>query len=176
MSDPAPPSPMVPELATIGYQGATTDGVLRTLQSAGVKLLLDVRAVPQSRKPGFSKRQLAAALDQAGIGYVHLQGLGTPKPGRDAVRAGHPERMEVIFREHMTSDRAQAQLAEAKALVRERPACLLCFERDHRTCHRRLVAEMIATETTQPVVHLTVPMEPPYHESRAQNAQETDGP
>ena len=94
---------------------------------------------------------------EAGIGYVHLQGLGTPKPGRDAVRAGHPERMEVIFRDHMTSDRAQAELAQAKSLARERPACLLCFERDHTMCHRRLVAEMIVAETGQVVQHLATP-------------------
>jgi uncharacterized protein (DUF488 family) len=144
----------MPELATIGYEGTTIDTVLATLRDAGVGLLVDVRAVAQSRKPGFSKRQLAAALDEAGIGYVHLQGLGTPKPGRDAVRAGHPERMEVIFREHMTSDRAQAELAQAKGLVRERHACLLCFERDHTTCPRRFVAEMIVAETGQDVVHL----------------------
>jgi uncharacterized protein (DUF488 family) len=151
------PAPALPELATIGYEGTTIDTVVTTLRGARVGLLIDVRAVPQSRKPGFSKRQLAATLDEAGIGYVHLQGLGTPKPGRDAVRAGHPERMEVIFREHMTSDRAQAELAQAKQLARERPACLLCFERDHHTCHRRLVAEMIISETGQSVVHLAVP-------------------
>jgi uncharacterized protein (DUF488 family) len=149
----------MPDLATIGYEGCTIDGVLGVLRDAGTKLLIDVRAVPQSRKPGFSKRQLAAALDQAGIAYVHLQALGTPKPGRDAVRAGHPERMEVIFRDHMTSDRAQAELAQAKSLARERPACLLCFERDHTTCHRRLVAEMIVGETGQPSVHLVVPQQ-----------------
>jgi uncharacterized protein (DUF488 family) len=149
----------MPDLATIGYEGCTIDGVLGVLRDAGTKLLIDVRAVPQSRKPGFSKRQLAAALDQAGIAYVHLQALGTPKPGRDAVRAGHPERMEVIFRDHMTSDRAQAELAQAKSLARERPACLLCFERDHTTCHRRLVAEMIVGETGQPIVHLVVPQQ-----------------
>jgi uncharacterized protein (DUF488 family) len=142
------------DLTTIGYEGCTIDTVLTTLRDARVGLLIDIRAVPQSRKPGFSKRQLAAALDEAGIGYVHLQGLGTPKPGRDAVRAGHPERMEVIFREHMTSDRAQAELAQAKGLARARSACLLCFERDHNTCHRRLVAEMIVAETGQAVVHL----------------------
>lgn len=147
----------MPDLATIGYEGTTIDAVLTTLQDARVGLLIDVRAVPQSRKPGFSKRQLAAALDEIGISYVHLQGLGTPKAGRDAVRAGHPERMEVIFREHMTSDRAQAELVQAKTLASERLACLLCFERDHNTCHRRLVAEMIATETRQNVVHLAVP-------------------
>ena len=146
------PNPI--DLATIGYEGCTIDMVLTTLRDARVGLLIDVRAVPQSRKPGFSKRQLAAALDAAGIGYVHLQGLGTPKPGRDAARAGHPERMEVIFREHMTSDRAQAELVQAKSLARERPSCLLCFERDHNMCHRRLVAEMIVAETGQAVQHL----------------------
>jgi uncharacterized protein (DUF488 family) len=145
-----------PQLATIGYEGTTIDQVLGVLRDAGVALLVDVRAVPQSRKPGFSKRQLAAALDQAQIGYVHLQALGTPKPGRDAVRAGHPERMEAIFREHMTSDRAQAELAQAKGLVRDRKACLLCFERDHRTCHRRLVADMITAATGQAGEHLAV--------------------
>jgi uncharacterized protein (DUF488 family) len=147
----------LPTLATIGYEGTTIAAVLTTLRDARVGLLIDVRAVAASRKPGFSKRQLAAALDEAGIAYVHLQGLGTPKPGRDAVRAGHPERMVVIYREHMNSDRAQAELAQAKDLARERHACLLCFERDHNTCHRRLVAEMIVAETGQNVAHLAVP-------------------
>ncbi len=69
-------------------------------------------------------------------------------------RAGHPERMEAIFREHMTSDRAQAELAQARQLVQERRACLLCFERNPMMCHRRLVAEMIVAGTAQPIVHL----------------------
>ena len=144
----------MPDLLTIGYQGCIIDEVLAELRRARVSLLIDVRAVPRSRKPGFSKRQLAAGLDEQGIAYVHLQALGTPKPGRDAVRAGHPERMEPIFREHMRSDQSQAELAQAKELARGRRACLLCFERDHMTCHRRFVAEMIAAETNQPVVHL----------------------
>ncbi len=146
----------VPELRTIGYEGTTVDEVLATLRRAGVTLLLDVRAVAASRKPGFSKRQLAAGLDAVGIGYVHLQGLGTPKPGRDAVRAGHPERMVPIFLAHMQGDRAQAELAQAIGLAQGAAACLLCFERDHMTCHRRLVAEMIVAETGQAVTHLAV--------------------
>jgi uncharacterized protein (DUF488 family) len=145
---------MISELLTIGYEGCTIAEVLAELRAARVGLLIDVRAVPQSRKPGFSKRQLAAGLDEQGITYVHLQGLGTPKPGRDAVRAGRPERMEPIFREHMTSDRAQADLANAKQLARGARVCLLCFEQDPMTCHRRFVAEMVSAETGQPVVHL----------------------
>jgi len=146
----------VPALRTIGYEGTTVDAVLAELRAAGVTLLLDVRAVAASRKPGFSKRQLAAGLDAVGIGYVHLQGLGTPKPGRDAVRAGHPERMVPIFLAHMQGDRAQAELAQAVELARGSRACVLCFERDHMTCHRRLVADMIVAGTGQAVAHLAV--------------------
>jgi uncharacterized protein (DUF488 family) len=149
---------MPPDLLTIGYEGCTIDGVLATLKEARVALLIDVRAVAASRKPGFSKRQLAAGLDQAGIGYIHLQRLGTPKPGRDAVRSGHPERMVPIFNAHMETPEAQHALAEAKARVVEQRSCLLCFERNHQECHRRLVAEMIVSDTGQAVDHLEVPV------------------
>jgi uncharacterized protein (DUF488 family) len=144
-------------LATIGYEGTTVAAVLARLREARVALLIDVRAVAASRKPGFSKRQLAAELDAAGIAYVHLQQLGTPKPGRDAVRSGHPERMVPIYQAHMQGDRPQAELAQAIVLARGTRACLLCFERDHTTCHRTLVAELITTETGQSVMHLAVP-------------------
>ena len=144
----------MPNLPTIGYEGSTIAAVLDKLIEARVGLLVDVRALAASRKPGFSKRQLAAALDERGIGYVHLRPLGTPKPGRDAVRAGHPEWMEAIFRAHMQGDEPQAALAEATALARARRCCLLCFERDPAHCHRRIVAEMIREKTGQAIKHL----------------------
>lgn len=145
---------MLPPLFTIGYELSRIDDVLAELKEAGVKLLIDVRAVASSRKPGFSKRLLAAGLDSENIGYLHLQRLGTPKPGRDAVRAGHPERMIPIFNQHMTGDEQQAELAQATGLARAGPVCLLCFERDPACCHRRLLAEMIAPVTRQKIVHL----------------------
>jgi uncharacterized protein (DUF488 family) len=144
-----------PELLTIGYEGCTIQDVLRSLVAADVELLIDVRAMPRSRKPGFSKRQLAAGLDERGIPYLHLQGLGTPKAGRDAVRAGHPEIMETIFREHMTSDRAQADLAQARLLAQEKRVCLLCFEQDPACCHRSIVAAMMAQESGQRIKNLS---------------------
>ncbi len=142
------------ELLTIGYEGCRIDDVLVALKEARVGLLVDVRAVPQSRKPGFSKRQLAAGLDAVGVRYLHLQALGTPKAGRDAVRAGHPERMVPIFREHMRGDQALVELAWATELARTERVCLLCFERDPGHCHRRIVAEMITAETGQMVSDL----------------------
>lgn len=149
-----PAMPRPPPLFTIGYEGSTLPRVLDGLRGAGVTLLIDVRAVAASRKPGFSKRQLAAGLAEAGIDYVHLQPLGTPKPGREAVRAGHPELMRRIYAAHMTGDAPRVALADARALGLERASCLLCFEHDPATCHRRLVADMIAAESGQRVVDL----------------------
>lgn len=144
----------VPVLSTIGYEGSTQSAVLDALAQAGVALLIDVRAVAASRKPGFSKRLLAASLAARGIGYLHLQGLGTPKEGRLAVRSGDPERMRSIFAAHMTCDRARAELAQAIEAARAAPCCLLCFEHDHRMCHRAILADMITAGTGQTVRHL----------------------
>jgi uncharacterized protein (DUF488 family) len=133
----------MPELFTIGYEGSIVDAVVASLREAGVTHLLDVRAVPQSRKPGFSKRLLGGTLEAAGIRYTHLRGLGTPKAGRDAVRHGNVAEMHRIFRAHMQEPDAQVDLARAADLAAREPCCLLCFERDHTNCHRQIVAEML---------------------------------
>ena len=131
----------MPTLATIGYEAATIDRVVAALLEARVAQLIDVRAVPLSRKPGFSKRQLAASLHAAGIGYINLRGLGTPKAGRLAARRGDHATMRAIFAEHMRTDPAQTELAHATVIAAAAPSCLLCFEADPTHCHRLLVAE-----------------------------------
>jgi uncharacterized protein (DUF488 family) len=145
---------MPPPLFTAGYEGRVQDELLDSLVAAGARVLVDVRAIPQSRKPGFSKRLLAASAEARGIRYVHIQPLGTPKPGRDAARAGRVDDLERIFAAHLQTPAAQAGLAEATALAAADPICLLCFERDPATCHRRIVADLIANETAQTIVNL----------------------
>lgn len=141
-------------LATIGYEGDTQAGVIGRLQDAGVKTLIDVRAIAASRRAGFSKTVLAASLAEAGIAYVHLRALGTPKPGRDAARAGRTAEMQKIFAAHMQEPDAMAALAHAEAIARDTPACLLCFEADHRRCHRALLAAMMQRTLRCEVVDL----------------------
>lgn len=131
---------------TIGYQGTTLDQVVAALTQSGVAWLVDVRAVPASRKPGFAKRTLAAGIQAAGMSYVHIPALGTPAPGREAARRGDAATMHRIFRAHMETPAARDGLAEARAVVRAAPACLLCFERDPALCHRTLVAEALGLE------------------------------
>jgi uncharacterized protein (DUF488 family) len=139
---------LTPPLFTIGYEGTTIDAVVAALRAAGVTQLLDVRAVPQSRKPGFSKRLLGGTVEAAGIGYVHLRGLGTPKAGRDAVRRGDVATMRRIFATHMETPEARLDLARARDLTGRAASCLLCFERDHTHCHRAIVAELIGAPAT----------------------------
>jgi uncharacterized protein (DUF488 family) len=152
-----PPS-VTPGLFTIGYAATTVGRVIDELMAAGVTELVDIRAVPQSRKPGFSRRQLTAELAERGLGYTLLRGLGTPAAGRAAARRGDTGTMRRIFSEHMRSDPAQADLALAVTIVREKPCCLLCFERDHAQCHRAIVADLIQAQTGQSVTHLAAPL------------------
>jgi uncharacterized protein (DUF488 family) len=132
------------KLFTIGYEQTPAKAVLDELEQAGVKLLVDVRAVASSRRPGFSKSQLAAGLDERGISYVHLRGLGTPKDGRLAARAGDYETLKKIYEKHLKTPQAKEELDELSALVKKSgPVCILCYERDHQHCHRRWIAEII---------------------------------
>ena len=131
-------------LFTIGYEQTPAQAVLDELEHVGVKLLVDVRAIASSRRPGFSKSQLAAGLDQRGISYIHLRGLGTPKEGRLAARSGDIATLQRIYSKHLKTPQAREQLDELSALVKASgPVCLLCYERDHTHCHRRWIAEII---------------------------------
>lgn len=132
------------KIFTIGYEQVSSRAVLDELEQAGVKLLVDVRAIASSRRAGFSKNQLAASLDGRGIGYIHLRGLGTPKEGREAVRKGNVATMKKIYTVHLKTLQAKKELDELAGLVKTAgPVCLLCFERDHTNCHRHFIAEII---------------------------------
>lgn len=146
---------MTTPLATIGYEGATVPALLQALQTAGVQLLVDVRAVTSSRRPGFSKNRLAENLSTVGIDYLHLRGLGTPAEGRAAARAGRWDELRAIFGEHMETIAAQTDLEALAELVRSgRRVCLLCYENDPAHCHRTLVAEALQPLVKVKVEHL----------------------
>jgi len=145
----------VTKLYTIGYEGATVASFLDALRVAGVELLVDVRALASSRRPGFAKTALGANLATIGVDYLHLRGLGTPADGRAAARAGRHGEMKRIFLEHMFEDVAQEELARLADIVRgPRAVCLMCFEADPAHCHRRYVVEALAPLVAFEVVHL----------------------
>ncbi|MBB4285342.1 DUF488 family protein [Roseospira goensis] len=137
-------------ILTIGYQGSSPAALLATLTGAGVRTVIDVRAVPWSRRPAFTKRALAAAVAEAGLRYVHLAGLGNP------ARTDHTGGPDMAA--HLAAPAGRAALDAASALVAEAgPVVLLCLERDPAGCHRRAVAAALAARTGAPVRHLTGP-------------------
>jgi uncharacterized protein (DUF488 family) len=140
-------SPEPPVLCTIGYQEASVAAVLGALSDAGVELLVDVRAVTSSRRPGFSKRQLAAGLAEVGISYLHLRALGTPADGRHAARTGRFDELRRIYNTQLARPDAQAELRELRGMIEGgRKLCLLCFERLPEHCHRNLIVERLPND------------------------------
>ncbi len=131
------------KIHTIGYESVTMAEFVAALQAAGVRRVIDVRALPLSRRPGFSKSPLAAELTTHGIDYVHLKALGTPKRGRDAAKKGDVATLRAVYDEQLELPEAQAQAAIMLALAAEMPSALLCFEREPRHCHRTLLLEAV---------------------------------
>jgi uncharacterized protein (DUF488 family) len=129
---------------TIGYEGSTVPELLAALQKAGVERVIDVRALPLSRRPGFSKSSLRAALEEAAIDYVHLKALGTPAEGRTAARAGRHADMERIYAGQLELPEAMAQSAQMLELAAEKPTAIMCMEREPEHCHRTLLLRAVA--------------------------------
>ncbi|WP_416464790.1 DUF488 family protein [Sphingomonas sp. VDB2] len=131
------------KIFTIGYEGVTQPELVAALQAAGVRLLADVRAVPLSRRPGFSKNILAAGLRDAGIDYVGLKALGTPAEGREAARKHQHTRLAGIYARQLDLPEAIVQAEQLKEMAAETPTALLCFERDPSGCHRSLLIDAV---------------------------------
>jgi uncharacterized protein (DUF488 family) len=134
------------KIFTIGYKGATVPDFVAALENAGVKRVIDVRALPLSRRPGFSKSPLRNALAEAGIDYVHLKALGTPSAGRTAARAGRHSDMARIYAGQLELPEAMVQSAEMLELAKEKPSALLCMEREPARCHRTLLLNAVAPD------------------------------
>jgi uncharacterized protein (DUF488 family) len=137
---------------TIGYEATTVGEFIAALQNAGVRRVIDVRALPLSRRPGFSKTALRGALEEAGLEYVHLKALGTPADGRAAARAGRHSDLERIYAGQLELPEAMAQSAQMLQLAQEEPSALLCMEREPAHCHRTLLLKTVAPNAE--VVHL----------------------
>jgi len=147
------------KLFTIGYEKAKPQAVLEELKRAKVKLLVDTRAVAASRRAGFSKKSLAASLEQQGIAYLHLQKLGTPEEGRQAARAGKLDTLWRIYAKHLKTPEAIEAMGELVDIVKSgRTVCLLCYERDKDCCHRSRIAEIVHERTGVEVVDLLPPL------------------
>lgn len=132
-------------LLTIGYEGADFRDFLATLEVLGVTTLLDIRELPMSRRPGFAKTALREGLASVGIDYRHEPRLGSPKAIRYQLRDDGDYKR--FFRDFGRYLNTQADLLDELASELTGTVALLCYERDHTTCHRRAVATALSEIT-----------------------------
>ena len=102
---------------------------------------MDVRELPNSRRKGFSKKALSAALADAGIAYQHARALGSPRPLRHRLRKDAD--LPAFFRDFRKYLSGQRSVLEQLARSLTGNAVLLCYERDYRQCHRSVVAAQL---------------------------------
>ncbi|MCW9057980.1 MAG: DUF488 domain-containing protein [Gammaproteobacteria bacterium] len=142
------------KLYTIGYEGADLADFLATLKRAKTNVLLDVRELPISRRKGFSKTALKEALADAGIDYRHEKQLGSPKAVRHQLREDwNYQRFFRAYDKHLSqqTDLLEQLIQEIKGNV-----VLMCYEKDHTTCHRESVVNELAKMLDLEPVHLGV--------------------
>ncbi|WP_227983154.1 DUF488 family protein [Nocardia spumae] len=149
----ASPSHTQNRLFTVGYEGRRADELVAILAEAGVATVVDIRLTPISRKPGLSKTKLSAALAEAGIRYVHLKELGNPRDNRDGFRVGEADSRD-RYAHVLDSPEGADALHSVRALMAQGPVALLCFEHDHTTCHRQMVADAVQDAAITGVIQL----------------------
>ncbi|MGL5840004.1 MAG: DUF488 family protein [Sphingorhabdus sp.] len=144
------------KMFTIGYEGAEIGDFLETLDILGIDRVVDIRDLPASRRRDFSKNILSAHLNGSGISYSHFKALGDPKEGREAMRSGNRQRFLEVFNARMSTEAAQSALEEVKDIALSETIVLLCYERDHKDCHRSIVADELKRLTNIEVKHAGV--------------------
>lgn len=136
----------MPTIWTIGYEQATQASVIDALKDAGVEILADIRYLPLSRRPGFSKSSLRGAAEEAGIAYRHIKPLGTPAEGRAAARRGDHAELARVYAGQLELPEALAAMAELRDLASQTRVALLCYERRAAECHRHLLVEALLAD------------------------------
>ena len=127
---------------TIGYEARDVPGLVNDLAAAGIEVLVDVRELPLSRRRGFSKTALRAAVEDAGIAYLHERAVGNPKPFRDAWKAGDAATGTAGYIAHLKNGPPTSVDALAQR-VAEGGVCLMCVEHDPSDCHRSLLVNAL---------------------------------
>ncbi|MDR3220421.1 MAG: DUF488 domain-containing protein [Candidatus Accumulibacter sp.] len=138
---------------TIGYEGLGIGDFMSMLSEHAIETVVDVRELPLSRKPGFSKKTLAHILNLSGFEYVHMVALGCPKPVRERYREdGNWKRYTESFLKYLkTQDAAITKLSD---LANSSTCALLCFEADSSFCHRSMVANAVRDYCGADVEHI----------------------
>lgn len=141
---------------TIGYEGLSIDEFVALLQEHDIETLVDIRELPLSRKPGFSKKALASVVNSKGLEYVHMVQLGCPRDVRDKYREdSNWKRYTDGFMKYLKTQ--NEAISELSSLADTSNCVLLCYEADHNFCHRSMVANAVQALSRAKIKHIAKP-------------------
>jgi uncharacterized protein (DUF488 family) len=131
---------------TIGHSNKPLQEFLQLLQAYGVTLIMDVRKMPGSRRnPQFGRDTLPQALQQAGIDYVHMPGLGGLRRRRpDSPNSGWKNASFQGYADYMLTPEFEKSLQELLERARGEQVALMCAESVPWRCHRSLIADALS--------------------------------
>ena len=148
-----------PIVLTIGHSTRTLEEFIGLLQAHGATRVVDVRTVPRSRhNPQFNKGSLPRALKKAGLGYVHLPGLGGLRHAkRDSINLGWRNASFRGYADYMQTPEFKESLEELIQLAKQERIVLMCAEAMPWRCHRSLIADALRVRgiRTEDIMGLT---------------------
>ena len=144
-----------PTLFTIGHGRRPIEELFEVLREAGVRVLVDVRTAPGSRRnPQFSAESLREAADAAGVRYEWERDLGGfRRPRPDSPHVAIRNESFRGYADHMGSPAFSEALERLMALAADQPTAVMCAETVWWRCHRRMIADVFVARGWE-VVHL----------------------
>lgn len=130
-------------IGSVGYEHyRSVEDFARLLADSGVERLVDVRELPISRRRGFAKSALAAALAEEAIEYVHLRSMGNPKEFRDLYKSGKVAEGRAGYEQLLAHERTE-ELRELAVTIQGKRSALMCVEAEEDVCHRQVIFEAL---------------------------------
>jgi uncharacterized protein (DUF488 family) len=130
---------------TIGHSTRALEEFIGLLQAHTVSRVVDVRTIPRSRyNPQFNQDSLADSLKKAGLGYVHMPGLGGLRHARrDSVNVGWRNASFRGYADYMQTPQFEQSLEELIQLAEQERIAIMCAEAVPWRCHRSLIADAL---------------------------------
>lgn len=140
------------EVFTIGYQGKDIHSFIAELKENKIKLLIDVRASPFSRKPYFSRTKLREKTEEHGVEFLAIPEVGSPAELRKQLKETND--FTIFFEKYMKHIKENELFPRLSRHINGDRVCLMCFEKDANECHRSILANMIEETMNAKIKHL----------------------
>lgn len=130
---------------TIGHSTQSIEVFIEALRAYGIQKIVDVRTIAKSRyNPQFGEDQLSPSLQQASLGYQHLEILGGLRPtSKNSINTAWRNKSFRGFADYMQTPKFWEGITELEKIARKHRVAIMCAEAVPWRCHRSLIADTL---------------------------------